>query len=126
MKRLVAIAFLFAVGVAYAGDTKTGFVNKIHKGKDGDAKYVVFVPHSYKGDKSMPLILFLHGAGERGDDGQAPVKQGLANGGIKFKNNEKSFPFFVIFPQCKAKGNWQAGGPDADRALAMLDEMQKE
>jgi predicted peptidase len=126
MKRLGATMILFAVGVAYAGDAKTGFVNRIHKGKDGDAKYVVFVPHAYNGEKAMPLILFLHGAGERGDDGQKPVQQGIANGGIKFKNNEKSFPFFVIFPQCKGKGNWKAGGPDADRALAMLDEVQKD
>ncbi len=110
---------------AQAGETKTGFVNKIYQGKDGDAKYVVFVPHGYTGAKPMPLILFLHGAGERGDDGQAPVMQGIANGGIKFKANEKTFPFFVIFPQCKLKSNWQAGGPDADRALEILAEVQK-
>jgi predicted peptidase len=108
------------------GDAKTGFVNRIHKGKDGDAKYVLFVPHAYKADKDYPLILFLHGAGERGDDGQAPVMQGIANGGIKFKNNEKSFPFFVIFPQARLKGSWKAGTPDADRALAILEEVQKE
>ncbi|MCS7047499.1 MAG: prolyl oligopeptidase family serine peptidase, partial [Gemmataceae bacterium] len=73
-----------------------------------------------------PLILFLHGAGERGDDGQLPVMQGIANGGIKFKNGEKKFPFFVIFPQCRKNGNWKAGGPDANRALAILAEVQKE
>jgi predicted peptidase len=106
-------------------DVKTGFVNRVHKDKDGDSKYVVFVPHGYTGEKAMPLILFLHGAGERGDDGQAPVMQGIANGGIKFKSNEKTFPFFVVFPQCKVKGNWKAGGADADRALAILDEVQK-
>ena len=127
MKRLMAAAILLSIGVASlsAGDGKTGFINKIHKGKDGDSKYVVFVPHAYKGDKNFPLILFLHGAGERGDDGEAPVKQGLANGGIKFKNNEAKFPFFVIFPQARLKGSWKAGTPDADRALAILEEVQK-
>jgi predicted peptidase len=109
----------------HAGEGNTGFLDKVHKAKDGDSKYVVFVPHGYKGDKEFPLILFLHGAGERGDDGQRPVMQGIANGGIKFKGNEKTFPFFVIFPQCKVKGNWKAGGPDANRALAILDEVQK-
>jgi predicted peptidase len=108
-----------------AQEGKTGFLSKVHKGKDGDSKYVVFVPHAYTGEKEFPLILFLHGAGERGDDGQAPVKQGIANGGIKFKNNEKNFPFFVIFPQCKVKGNWKAGSPDAERALDILAEVQK-
>jgi predicted peptidase len=112
---------------ARAGDVKTGFINKVHKGKDGeaDSKYVVFVPHDYSSKKAYPLILFLHGAGERGDDGQLPAMQGIANGGIKFKNNEKTFPFVVVFPQCKVKGKWKAGGPDANRALAILDEVQK-
>lgn len=123
---LSSLLLLASAGAIDAGETKTGFIDRIHKGKDGDAKYVVFVPHAYKGDKEFPLILFLHGAGERGDDGKAPVMQGIANGGIKFKNNEKSFPFFVIFPQCKSKGSWKAGGPDADRALAILDEVQKD
>lgn len=116
---------VIACAPAYAGDAKTGFLNKIHKGKDGDSKYVVFVPHTYTGEKPLPLILFLHGAGERGDDGLAPVRQGIANGGIKFKNNEKTFPFLVVFPQCKLKGTWKAGGTDADRALAILEEVQK-
>jgi predicted peptidase len=53
-----------------------------------------------------------------------PVSQGIGSA-IKFKNNEKTFPFFVIFPQCRTKGTWKAGGPDADRALAMLEEVQK-
>src|SRR4051812_22819979 len=102
MKKVLVIAtWLVSVAAGHAGDAKTGFVNKIHKGKDGDSKYVVFVPHAYQADKEYPLILFLHGAGERGDDGEAPVKQGIANGGIKFKNNEAAFPFFVIFPQAR-------------------------
>jgi predicted peptidase len=108
------------------GDAKTGFVNKIYKGKDGDSKYVVFVPHAYKGDKEYPLILFLHGAGERGDDGMTPVLQGIANAGIKLKDKEKSFGFFVVFPQARVKGSWKAGDPDANRAVAILEEVQKE
>ena len=108
----------------HAGDAKTGFINMIHKGKDGDAKYVVFVPHGYTGEKPMPLILFLHGAGERGDDGMKPVMQGIGSA-IKFKNTEKTFPFFVIFPQSQ-KANWKAGGRRrCQRAIAILDEVEK-
>lgn len=125
---LTATLLALASPVAAGEDTgakKTGFLRRVHKGQDGDSKYVLFVPHSYKGDKDVPLILFLHGAGERGDDGVRPVQQGIGNA-IKFKNNEKTFPFIVIFPQCSAKGNWMAGGPDANRALAILDEVQKQ
>jgi predicted peptidase len=123
---LGAVFCVTGMAAARAGEVKTGFINKTHKGKDGDSKFVVFVPHGYKGDKEFPLILFLHGAGERGDDGQAPVMQGIGNA-IKFKNGEKGFPCFVVFPQCKAgkAHNWKAGGSDADNALAILEEVQK-
>ncbi len=83
---------------------------------------MLFIPHSYQGDKEYPLILFLHGAGERGTDGEKQVKQGIGNA-IKFKGKEKTFPFIVILPQA-VKG-WQAEGDDAKRALAILDEVQK-
>src|SRR5712671_5006181 len=93
---LLCVAVMLAAGPAKtrAGELKHGFVPRVHKSEDGDSKYVLFVPHGYTGDKEFPLILFLHGAGERGDDGQAPVMQGIANGGIKFKDGEKKFPFF--------------------------------
>lgn len=126
VNRIVVLATsLFFVAATSAGDANTGFVKKVHRGKEGDSIYAVFVPHAYQGEKEYPLILFLHGAGERGDDGELPIKQGIANGGIKFKNNEASFPFFVVFPQARLKGSWKAGEPDADRALAILEEVQK-
>lgn len=122
----IAASFLFALTAPLsAGDGKHGFLSRVHKGKDGESKYVLFVPHDYKGDKEAPLILFLHGAGERGADGEAPVKQGIGNA-IKFKGAEAKFPFFVIFPQCQPKSNWKAGTPDADRALAILNEVMKD
>jgi predicted peptidase len=114
----------YVVVPARAGETKHGFVNKVFKGDKGDSKYVLFVPHKYDGEKEYPLILFLHGAGEKGDDGESPVRQGIGNA-IKFKGKEKDFPFFVIFPQAAKNGSWKAGGPDADRALAILAETQK-
>src|SRR5205085_12098941 len=45
--------------------------------------------------------------------------------GPAIKKQEKTFPFITIFPQSQ-KRTWQAGTPDADRALAILDEVQKE
>jgi predicted peptidase len=121
---IALVLFALACGPARAGDKEHGFVNKVFKSDKGESKYVLFVPHKYDGDKEFPLILFLHGAGERGDDGQLPVLQGIGNA-IKFKNKEKDFPFFVLFPQAAKNGSWKAGGPDAERALAILAETQK-
>jgi predicted peptidase len=127
-KTSIALAgFTLLIGLPCVAQDKEeiGFVKKVFKAKDGDSRYVLFVPHTYTGGKEMPLILFLHGAGERGDDGYAPVIQGIGNA-IKFKGGENKFPFFVIFPQCSKKGTWKAGGPDADHAIGMLDEIQKQ
>ncbi len=54
--------------------------------------------------KKFPLVLFLHGAGERGNDNQ---KQ-LTHGANMFENPavREEYPAYVIFPQCPAEGYW--------------------
>ena len=129
-RKLLALAAgcLLLVVPAPADDQapQHGFVSRTFKGKDGkESKYVLFVPSGYKGDKEYPIILFLHGAGEREGGKKGPVEVGI---GPAIKNyGEKEFPFFVVFPQCEAgkEHNWRADGPDAQRALAMLDEVSK-
>jgi predicted peptidase len=112
-----ALALAAVAPRAAAGDSKVGFLDRTHD----KAKYVLFVPHDYKGDKEYPLILFLHGAGERGSDGQKQAKVGL---GPAVRKQEKTFPFFAVFPQ--AQRGWGADSADAKRALAILAEVQKE
>jgi predicted peptidase len=86
-----------------AEETATGFVNRVFKSANGtEAKYVVFVPHDYRGDRPYPLIFFLHGAGEWGADGQKQLTVGL---GPAVRKREKSFPFLVVFPQSH-KNTW--------------------
>ncbi|HZT82536.1 MAG TPA: prolyl oligopeptidase family serine peptidase, partial [Gemmataceae bacterium] len=82
----------------------------------------LFVPPDYKGDKPYPVILFLHGAGETGTDGERQAKVGI---GPAIKKQEKTFPFLVVFPQSQ-KRTWQADSADAQRALAILAEVQKQ
>ena len=125
MKRIIGVVSLFAVSAVctlYAGEEKTGFIRKVHKGKDSDARYIVFVPPAYKADKDYPVILFLHGAGSTGDDGEKQVKGGLAKA---IRDKKQDFPFIVVFPQAHQKG-WGAKGESAKRALAILDEVQKD
>jgi predicted peptidase len=131
-RTMFAVRLLALVGVVLlvseslpsraAADQKTGFLDRVHKDADGkDAKYVLFVPHDYKADKPYPLILFLHGAGERVGGGKEPVQVGI---GPAIKKREKDFPFLVVIPQ--AQRTWQADSPDAKRALAILAEVEKE
>jgi predicted peptidase len=125
MLRRSALLALLVPSVAFAADTKTGFVDKAYKNADGsESKYVLFVPHAYDGMKEFPVILFLHGSGEtKGDrSGKMPVEQGI---GPHIKRNEKSFPAFVVIPQSE-KRTWQADSDDGKRAMAMLDATMKE
>jgi predicted peptidase len=104
---------------------KTGFIDKTFKNADGTTSpYVVFVPKDYDGTKEYPVILFLHGSGEtKGDkSGKMPVQVGI---GTAIKKREKDFPFIVVIPQSE-KRTWGASSDDGKRALAILDEVEKE
>ena len=66
--------------------------------------YRVLKPAKIEPGKKYPLVLFLHGAGERGDDNQAQ----LVHGGTLFtrKDNRAKYPCYVIFPQCPSGKRW--------------------
>ena len=66
--------------------------------------YHIFYPASYQeqADKKWPLILFLHGAGERGNDLELLKLQGLPN----FLRLKEDFPFLVAYPQCPRGSYW--------------------
>ncbi len=125
---LVAIGCLLPLAAAPAraeDQPMTGFLDRAHKDPDGkEAKYVLFVPKDYdaKADKTWPVILFLHGAGETQGGSKQPVEVGI---GPAIKKQQKTFPFLTNVPQSQ-KRTWQAGSADADRALAILDEVMKE
>ncbi|MES2003708.1 MAG: PHB depolymerase family esterase [Bacteroidota bacterium] len=78
---------------------KKEFIN----GKD-TLRYRILYPPKYKKRKSYPLIVFLHGSGERGRDNEAQ----LIHGGNLFVKEiiRKNFPAIVVFPQCPADSTW--------------------
>ncbi|ASZ14298.1 dienelactone hydrolase family protein [Chitinophaga pendula] len=67
-------------------------------------QYRLLTPAGYDIHKKYPLIIFLHGSGERGSDNVAQ----LLHGGRLFLNDtvRKDFPAFVIFPQCPSDSTW--------------------
>ncbi len=98
--------------------TQPGFHLRTVKTDQGDRKYTVYVPEGYDGSKAFPVILFLHGAGERGDDGITPAQVGL---GPAILNRPGGIPAIVVFPQ--ARRTWSAGSPDSNAALKALDDV---
>lgn len=72
-------------------------------GKSRVFPYWCYVPRDFQEETRLPLLLFLHGAGERGNDLE-PVKK---HGPPKLIDQGQDFPFVVISPQCP-KGQWWA------------------
>jgi predicted peptidase len=84
---------------------KALFKKGVFISKNGDTlNYRILFPEKYDKKKEYPLILFLHGSGERGNDNE---KQ-LTHGADLFLNpkNRKNFPAVVIFPQCPQDKYW--------------------
>lgn len=83
----------------------TGFLNKTVDVQEGNSRYVLYVPADYTPEKKWPLIVFLHGAGERGDDGLKQSEVGL---GAAIRMNPERFPALVVMPQCPESRYWDA------------------
>lgn len=80
--------------------------------------YLLHLPPGYAtGRKRWPLILFLHGAGERGTDLNLVKKHGVA----KIVEAQPDFPFIVVSPQCPTDGWWSS-----ELLAAILDEVERE
>ncbi|WP_346235936.1 prolyl oligopeptidase family serine peptidase [Niabella insulamsoli] len=78
--------------------------------------YRLLLPEGFDATKKYPLIIFLHGAGERGSDNN---KQ-LTHGGNLFlkEANRKQHPAIIVFPQCSQSSYWsnvQIAGAGKDR-----------
>ncbi|MFC1476880.1 prolyl oligopeptidase family serine peptidase [candidate division KSB1 bacterium] len=72
-------------------------------------QYLLYLPVDYdsKGE-AQPLMLFLHGAGERGDNIELVKKHGPP----KLLEQGRQFPFIVVSPQCPAGAWWPPGALD--------------
>ncbi len=79
--------------------------------------YVVYVPRDYDPARSWPVILFLHGAGERGID---PVRATQIGVGAAIRHEPSRVPAIVVFPIAPQETRWL--DVQADDAMRALDE----
>ena len=81
-----------------------------------EANYLIYLPEGYESDsKQWPLVLFLHGAGERGSD----IELVKRNGPPKLVEEGQKFPFILVSPQCPERAIW-----DNKLLIALLDEVE--
>ncbi len=105
-----------------SGAQETGFLNRTVEVDGTKYRYQVYVPPDWTANSKWPVILALHGAGERGDDGLVQTDVGL--GGAIRKHVDR-YPAIVVMPQCRKGVWWQDPAMEA-QALAALDRAMKE
>lgn len=103
-------------------DEPTGLLFKSVESRTQPFQYVVYIPRSYNATtQDFPCILFLHGSGESGSDGQKQAVQGI---GSAILWNAAKWPFIVIMPQ---KPDHQRQWEDYDsEVMACLNEVRRD
>ncbi len=87
----------------FAKPHETGFLNRKVTIEGTEYRYVVYVPSGWDKHTKWPVILFLHGSGERGEDGLIQSEVGL---GGAIRRHIERFPAVVVMPQCRDKVWW--------------------
>ena len=110
MKFSKTISFIFLATIFFFASTHTASAqpsrfsfNKFGNGKGDTLNYRMLYPDSDTMRK-YPLVIFLHGSGERGNDNDAQLKWGVIN----FASDQMmvAHPAFVIAPQCPENMGW--------------------
>jgi predicted peptidase len=122
---LSLITLIAGPGQLLAQQRETGFLNRSVTIAGTSYRYQVYVPANYDSSVAWPVILSLHGFGERGSDGLAQTLIGLA---AAIRRSNDKYPAIVVFPQAPPTPEipvsiWQS----ADTiALAALDQTLQE
>ena len=113
------LAILQAVGCASTtrqpAGTQTPRMLQREIRKTVTGQYLLYLPENYGQEKERwPLVMFLHGAGERGDD----IELLKVHGPPKIVAQGEHFPFILVSPQCPKYEGWSI-----DYLNALLDEV---
>jgi len=99
---------------------ETGFLNRRIELHGVTYRFQVYLPEDWRRDdrKQWPIILFLHGRGERGSEGMWQTQIGLPQ---EVRDHPDRWPFIIVMPQCPLGAVWT--DPEIlAMAIATLDE----
>ena len=139
---LFAGAVLVASSAAVRAEPKEGTLDLLEKKTFTDSSgaklpYRLLAPINYDSKAKYPLVVFLHGAGERGDDNEKQLVHGVPE--FLKPENRKDYPCFLIAPQCPNEKKWVEVDWSAEAhvqpkepsdplhlTLGLIDQMQKD
>ena len=84
---------------------ETGFLNRKIELHGVTYRFQVYLPEEWRRDdrKQWPVILFLHGRGERGSEGMWQTQIGLPEA---VRDHPERWPFVIVMPQCPLAHYW--------------------
>src|ERR1700722_2692346 len=116
---VVLLGFVCVLGpVAHARQQDTGFLNRTITLNGTTYHYVVYLPMDWSPKQKWPMILFLHGSGERGSDGLDETQVGLPNA---IRAHPDRWPFVVVMPQVPYNHHHWTDADMMTMALAAFD-----
>lgn len=116
---LLAVGLFLSANIVFAQDFKLYEKQEFQSDSGQTLLYRILFPENYDKTKKYPLLLFLHGAGERGDNNQNQLVHGAKL--FLADSNRKKFPCIVIFPQCPANNFWNCGKLDFSHSPLEID-----
>jgi predicted peptidase len=117
----ILLIAIFALTSSAFG-AETGFLDRTVKIGAETYRYQVYAPRDWNKGRKWPVILFLHGAGERGDDGLVQTEVGI---GAAIRRHVDRFPAIVVMPQCR-NGQWWTQDAMQEQALKAFEQSVKE
>lgn len=101
----VSLAAAVVTPSSVAADPRDQFEACVYRDADGaQLPYRLLKPKDYNASRKYPLVLFFHGAGERGEDNQRQLVHGM--GEFASEPMMEAHPCFVIAPQCPKNAQW--------------------
>ena len=116
----VLIVTFFCLGCINSGYAQSSLFSyeKFTNGKGDTLQYRQLFP-DYDTIRKFPLVIFLHGSGERGNDNEAQLKWGVRN--FASDQNMQLHPAFVIAPQCPENLSWSSFSNRKNGSNIMLE-----
>jgi predicted peptidase len=134
---MVVKTLLLALGLhAVASAQADKFLVRTQKGKSGlNMGYRLFVPAGYDKTKKYPVVLALHGSGERGSNNTIQLTANQLATAWVADTLQARVPHFVVAPQCPAESTWVQYGKRVDAVpfsgtlkivLEIMDSLERE
>lgn len=118
-KFLLILSFCLSVMCLFSQENQHygNFSGNIIKRVSSD--YLIYLPDEYSSESRelWPLLIFLHGSGERGNDLELVKKHGPP----MLVNKGKKFPFIILSPQCRLKEDF-----DSETLFSLIEHIVKE